>query len=111
MYLRRSARTKNGKEHTYWRLVRSVRRHGKVVQETVAQLGELDAEGRTHAKALARAITGGDVQSNLFEARPARAARGTVRVGPGGPEGSRNSGNGWPGRARWRALRVGALWA
>ena len=46
MYLRHSTVRKDGKEHTYWRLVRSVRRGGKVVQETVAQLGELDAKGR-----------------------------------------------------------------
>src|SRR2546428_13258212 len=84
MYLRRSARTKNGKEHTYWRLVRSVRRHGKVVQETVAQLGELDAEGRTHAKALARAITGGDVQDDPLAGRPGVAAAVAGRPGRGG---------------------------
>ena len=46
MYLRHSTIRKDGKTHTYWRLVRSVRRDGKVRQETVAQLGELDAEGR-----------------------------------------------------------------
>src|SRR5256712_5616624 len=111
MYLRRSARTKNGKEHTYWRLVRSVRRHGKVVQETVAQLGELDAEGRTHAKALARAITGGYVQSNLFEARPASAASVTVRLDRVRLERSRTFGNVWLGWTLWRALRLDALCA
>ena len=45
MYLRHSTVTKNGKTHTYWRLVRSVRVGRKVRQETVAQLGELDAQG------------------------------------------------------------------
>ena len=44
MYLRHSKRTKNGKTHTYWRLVKSERVDGKVRQVTVAQLGELDAE-------------------------------------------------------------------
>ena len=53
MYLRHSTRRKGGKTHTYWRLVRSVRRGSKVVQETVANLGELDAKGRAKAKALA----------------------------------------------------------
>jgi len=53
VYLRHSTVRKNGKTHVYWRVVRSVRRNGKVVQETVAQLGELDAEGRAKAKALA----------------------------------------------------------
>ena len=46
MYLRHTTRRKDGKVHVYWQLVRSVRRGRKVVQETVAQLGELDAEGR-----------------------------------------------------------------
>jgi hypothetical protein len=43
MYLRHTTVRKNGKTHSYWRLVRSVRRACRVVQETVAQLGELDA--------------------------------------------------------------------
>ncbi len=60
MYLRHSVRRKNGKQHTYWRLVRALRRGGKVVQETVAQLGELDADGRAQARLLAQQITGTD---------------------------------------------------
>ena len=43
MYLRHTTHKKNGKTQVYWRLVRSVRHGRKVVQETVAQLGELDA--------------------------------------------------------------------
>lgn len=46
MYLQRTTVNKDGKTHSYWRLVRSVRRGRKVVQETVAHLGELDAQGR-----------------------------------------------------------------
>ena len=69
MYLRHSTVLKDGKAHTYWRLVRSVRRSGKVVQETVAQLGELDAQGRLRAAALARRITGRADQYELFEER------------------------------------------
>ena len=53
MYLRHTTVRKNGKTHSYWRLVRSVRRGRKVVQETVAQLGELDAQGRARARSLA----------------------------------------------------------
>jgi hypothetical protein len=37
-----------------------------VVQQTVAHLGELDAEGRARAKALARAITGEREQTDFF---------------------------------------------
>jgi hypothetical protein len=65
--LRHSKVRKGSKTHTHWRLVRSVRRNGKVVQETGAQLGELDAEGRAKAKALARPITRRGNQRELFE--------------------------------------------
>jgi transposase len=67
MYLRHTAVTKNGKTHTYWRLVRSVRVGTKVRQETVAQLGELDARGRVRARALAQAIVGVERQPGLFD--------------------------------------------
>ena len=71
MYLRAARRHKDGKAHVYWQLVRSVRHGRKVVQELVAQLGELDAEGRARANALARSITGGggdERQGDLFSA-------------------------------------------
>lgn len=67
MYLRHATVTKNGKTHTYWRLVRSVRNGRKVRQETVAQLGELDAQGRVRAQALAEAIVGIERQPGLFD--------------------------------------------
>ena len=73
MYLRHTTRRKDGKTHVYWRLVRSVRRGRKVRQETVAQLGELDAEGRARAQALARSITDegdGRSQACLFDDDP-----------------------------------------
>ena len=75
MYLRHTTRHKDGKIHVYWQLVRSVRHGGKVVQETVAQLGELDGEGRARAKALARSIRGREEeQRQLFEGgEPAKA--------------------------------------
>ena len=41
MYLRHSIRKKDGKVHRYWRLVRSVRVGRRVIQQTVAQLGEV----------------------------------------------------------------------
>jgi transposase len=67
MYLRHTSVTKKGKTHTYWRLVRSVRMGPKVRQETVAYLGELDAQGRVKAKALAGKIVGIERQPSLFE--------------------------------------------
>src|SRR4051794_1585819 len=67
MYLRHSTITKNGKAHAYWRLVRSVRVGRKVRQETVAQLGELDAKGRIAARHLADSIIGRERQPGLFD--------------------------------------------
>ena len=52
MYLRDTTIEKDGKKHTYWRLVRSVRIGKKVRQETVAMLGELDEEGRVQARGM-----------------------------------------------------------
>jgi Transposase DDE domain/Domain of unknown function (DUF4277) len=67
MYLRYTTVTKRGKTHTYWRLVRSVRYGRKVRQETVAQLGELDAEGRLAARGLAERLAGLERQPGLFD--------------------------------------------
>ena len=81
MYLRHKSRHKDGKDHVYWQLVRSVRRNGKVRQETVAHLGELDAAGRAKAQALARRITGRGDQRELFEEVPpgTQERRGAAR--------------------------------
>ena len=106
MYLRHTTVTRNGKTHTYWRLVRSVRRNGKVVQETVAQLGELDAEGRAKAKALARQITGRGDQRELFEAPDADDAPVPVRLNRLRLERGRAFGDVWLGWKLWRALQL-----
>ena len=80
MYLRHTTSSKDGKTHTYWRLVRSVRRGRKVVQETVAHLGELDGEGRARARRLALQITGGREQYELFEAAAVAGEPVAVRL-------------------------------
>lgn len=67
MYLRYTTRKKDGKTHRYWRLVQSVRIGRRVVQQTVAHLGELDAEGRVRARALARRLIGAPEQAALFD--------------------------------------------
>src|SRR5262245_37589080 len=67
MYLRYTTRRKNGKVHRYWRLVRSVRIGGRVIQQTVAQLGELDERGRLQARALARHVIGRPEHASLFD--------------------------------------------
>lgn len=111
MYLRHTTRRKDGKVHVYWQLVRSVRRGRKVVQETVAQLGELDAEGRARATLLARHITGrGDEarQASLFDSE---AAHETVKVRLGAVrlERSRSFGSVWLGLKLWQALKLDEL--
>ena len=67
MYLRYTTRKKDGKTHRYWRLVQSVRVGRRVIQQTVAHLGELDAAGRVQARALARRLIGTPEQAALFE--------------------------------------------
>jgi transposase len=111
MYLRHTTRHKDGKTHIYWQLVRSVRCGRKVVQETVAQLGELDAEGRARATRLAREITGRgneDSQGNLFDSRaPVEAVKvllDAVRL-----ERSRSFGAVWLGWRLWCALKLDEL--
>jgi len=109
VYLRHSTRRKGGKTHTYWRLVRSVRRGGKVVQETVAQLGELDGQGRAKAKRLARRLTGRDDQRDFFEADARVAVAAAVRVDRVRLERGRAFGGVWLGWTLWRALGLDRL--
>jgi hypothetical protein len=67
MYLRHSIRKKDGKAHCTWRLVRSVRVGKRVIQQTVAHLGELDEHGRIEARPLARHLIGAPEQPQLFD--------------------------------------------
>lgn len=91
--------------------MRSVRRGRKVVQETVAQLGELDAEGRARAEALARSIAGhgSDVsQGQLFDgSEPSGAV--AVKLDGVRLERSRSFGAVWLGWILWRALKLDDL--
>jgi hypothetical protein len=67
MYLRHTIRKKDGKVHCYWRLVRGVRVGRRVIQQTVAHLGELDENGRLEARTLARQLIGVPEQASLFD--------------------------------------------
>jgi transposase len=109
VYLRHTTRHKDGKIHVYWQLVRSVRHGGKVVQETVAQLGELDGEGRARAKALARSIRGREEeQRQLFEGgEPAKAL--AVKLDEIRLERCRSFGSVWLGWLLWCALGLDEL--
>ena len=109
MYLRHSTVRKNGKTHTYWRLVRSVRIGGKVRQETVANLGELDAKGRAKASALARHFLGQRTdQLDLFEDRSSLDTV-PVKLRDVRVERGRLFGDVWLGWLLWQALELDTL--
>jgi hypothetical protein len=108
MYLRHTTITKNGKSHTYWRLVRSVRIGNRVRQQTVAQLGELDAAGRVRARALAEAIVGVERQPGLFE-DPSPTESVTVELRRFRLERGRRFGDVWLGLRLWQALGLDTL--
>jgi transposase len=109
MYLRHTTVRKNGKTHTYWRLVRSVRVGRKVHQETVACLGELDATGRARARALAATIVGRPMQGDLFEEPGLAPETVQVRVSGIRVERGRRFGDVWLGWQLWQALHLDRL--
>jgi hypothetical protein len=110
MYLRHTSIRKRGKVHTYWRLVRSVRHGAKVRQETVAQLGELDAEGRLAARSLAERIVGVERQPGLFDddlpTEPIALDLGGLRL-----ERGRQFGDVWLAQRLWQAVGLDGLLA
>ena len=106
MYLRHTTRRKDGKVHTYWQLVRSVRVGKTVRQQTVAHLGELDAQGRARARALAETFTHGATQGELFAAPDPANEAVPVRLHRVRLERGRTFGDVWLGWLLWRALHV-----
>jgi transposase len=107
--LRHTVVRRSGRAHTYWRLVRSVRSGRKVVQETVAQLGELDSEGRARARLLAQQITGRADQPELFEETASGEQAVAVRLKGIRVERVRCFGDVWLGCTLWRALGLEEL--
>ncbi|MDF0652091.1 MAG: hypothetical protein P0121_11570 [Nitrospira sp.] len=106
MYLRHTTRRKDGKVHTYWQLVRSVWMGRKVVQQTVAQLGELDAQGCARARALAQLLVGRATQPDLLTPGTAEETVVPVRLDQVRLERSRRFGDVWLGWTLWRALQL-----
>jgi len=108
MYLRHTIRKKDGKTHRYWRLVRSVRLGRRVVQQTVAHLGELDSQGQVQARALARSLIGAPEQADLFDdGKPDVAV--PVRLKGVRVERSRQFGDVYLALALWRGTGLAKL--
>jgi len=103
MYLRHTTLRKDGKVHRYWRLVRSVRIGRRVIQQTVAHLGELDQHGRLEARALARHLIGVPEESQLFD-DGSRDVTVPVRLKGIHIERSRQFGDVYLALALWRGM-------
>jgi transposase len=110
MYLRHTTVRKAGKVHRYWRLVRSVRVGRRVIQQTVAHLGELDERGRIAARALARHVIGAPEQAALFD-DGSRDVAVPVRLKGIGVERSRQFGDVYLALALWRGTGLAELCA
>jgi transposase len=108
MYLRHTTIRKDGKVHRYWRLVRSVRVGRRVIQQTVAQLGELDEHGRIEARALARRLIGAPEQTALFDDASAHLTV-PVRLKGIRIERSRQFGDVYLALALWRGVGLDEL--
>lgn len=108
MYLRHTTRKKDGKVHRYWRLVRSVRVGRRVIQQTVAHLGELDEHGRLEARAFARTLIGTPEQAKLFDDGSAQLTV-PVRLKGIRVERSRQFGDVYLALALWRGTGLAQL--
>src|ERR1700681_4388766 len=103
MYLRHTTRRKDGKVHRYWCLVRSVRVGRRVIQQTVAHLGELDERGRIEARGLARRLIGALEDAQLFD-DGSRDVAVPVRLKGIRVERSRRFGDVYLALALWRGM-------
>jgi len=110
MFLRHTTVRRGRKTHVYWKLVRSVRVNGKVRQEVVANLGQLDGRGRMRARHLADKITGKRCEPSLFEpddvddSETAQIELRKLRV-----ERSRRFGDVYLALVLWRSLQLDRL--
>jgi transposase len=108
MYLRHTTVRKNGKVHRYWRLVRGVRVGRRVIQQTVAHLGELDERGRLEARALGRHLIGAPERAQLFD-DDSEHLTVPVRLKGVAIERSRRFGDVYLALALWRGIGLEAL--
>lgn len=99
---------KDGKTHTYWRLVRSVRHGRKVRQETVAQLGELTKAGQLRARALAQKLGGHQETPGLFDVSLDKEVA-EIRLNGVRMERVRRFGDVWLGQKLWQMAKLDAF--
>jgi transposase len=116
MFLRRHERYKDGKDHTYWSLVETVRTPDGPRQRTLCYLGELNgsaqsrwlktievfnAQGESHQLKLFPS----DVEPPADDAGVARVRLDRVRL-----ERSRRFGDGFLGLELWKRLELDRFW-
>jgi transposase len=113
MFLRRHTRTKNGKTHTYYALVESVRTEAGPRQHTVAYLGELnhDEERRWQRTVVFHNRQGEDRQLRLFPdadlvALPDDPDVVRIRLDSVGWTNPRRFGDVWLGLWLWKFLHL-----
>ncbi|MBE3098547.1 MAG: IS1634 family transposase [Planctomycetes bacterium] len=116
MFLKRLERRKNGKRHTYWALVESVRTTGGSRHRVVAYLGELTACQSSGWAALGRRLDGKDrPQPTLFDPprydEPADDEPVLVNLKGVRLQRLRDFGDVWLAWGLWRLLGLDALLA
>jgi hypothetical protein len=111
MFLKRVEVSKNGKAHTYWKLVESIRTRRGPRHRTVAYLGELtQAEQEGWAKVKRFLERTPEASAELFEGSGEKVPehiRGNVRGVRVGE--TRDFGDVFLGLTLWRALRLDEL--
>jgi transposase len=116
MFLRRCERRKNGKRHTYWALVESIRTARGSRQRTVAYLGELARSEQNGWAQLGRKLDGQPPPSrSLFDPphydNPADDEPVLVRLSGVRFERLRDFGDVWLALGLWRLLQLDRLLA
>jgi len=116
MFLRPNDRTKDGKTHTYWSLVETVRTPNGPRQRTICYLGELNASAAARWRKTIEIFNaqGEAEQLALFPAGtplPADPRVVTIRLDRVRWTRPRTFGNVWLGWTLWQRLGLDAFWA
>jgi transposase len=117
MFLRANRRTKDGKDHTYWSLVETVRTPDGPRQRTVCYLGELNSSAAARWRKTIQLVTaqGEEVQLALFPAGAAELPEDEqvvqIRLDRVRWTRPREFGDGWLGWHLWQRLGLHAFCA